>query len=141
MIRRWLTAAAFLAVMGFASAGFAEGGSEQIAQFKTMLDQQAQLDTSNATAEDRDLIAKWIKEAEVLLASGDSDMAARRLRRVELGLDLIRAMVAAAEIRTAAEAQEAAAYNAPKVVEELQDEVDALKKKRAELQAELQRLQ
>lgn len=141
MIRRFLSTAALMVALGASVSAFADESAEQIQQYQTMLDQQTQLDTTNAAATDRELAQKWLKEAEVLRANGDDEAASRRLRRVEFTLDLIRAMVAAAEIRVAAETQEAAAYNAPQTVKALQDEVDALKKKRADLQKELQTLQ
>lgn len=141
MIRKLMSTAVLMVALGGATPAFADDSADQIAQFQTMLEQQAQLDTTNAAAADRELTQKWLKEAEVLRANGDDEAASRRLRRVEFALDLIRAMVAAADIRTAAEAQEAAAYNAPQTVEALQDEVDVLKKKRADLQKELQTLQ
>ena len=114
--------------------------AEQIAQLRAMLDEQDGLDEKNAAQTDRDLARKWLQEAEVLVANGKKDAAKRRLRRVEFAVELVTSLVAAAVIRQKAEEQEAYAYTAPEQLEALQDDVDALKKKKAELQAELQQL-
>ena len=140
-MRRFLSVLTLLGVVFTTSIGSADESADQIAQYRAMLDQQAQADSKGVAATDRDLAAKWLKEAEVLVANGDSGAASRRLRRVEFALDLIRAMVAASEIRTAAETQEAAAFKNPELLEQLQTEVDALRKKKAELVAERQKLQ
>lgn len=141
MIRRFLSVCALVAVMTMGGMVWADEAQDQIAQYRKMLDQQAEADVSGVASQDRQQAAKWLKEAEVLLANGDDEAAGRRLRRVEFSLDLIRAMVASAEIRMTAESQEASAFKAPKLLEQLQTEVDELRKKRAELQSELQKLQ
>lgn len=131
-----LVAIAFVACT-FAGTGFAQEQERQVEQFEAMLAKQAELDSQGAAAKDRAMAEKWLKEAKVLLASGDEEDAAKRLRRVEFALDLIRALVAASEIRKAAEEQEAAAYNAPERLSKLQDELDELKKRKSELQRQL----
>ncbi len=126
-----------LVTFTFVGVASAEEQERQVQQFEAMLAKQAELDTQGAAAKDRAMAEKWLKEAKVLLANGDEEAAAKRLRRVEFAVDLIRALVAASEIRKAAEEQEAAAYKAPERLSELQDELDALKKRRAELQRKL----
>jgi hypothetical protein len=141
MMRRFFGVCAMILALTFAMPAHADENQEQITQYRTMLTEQDALDTKGVAAQDRELAAKWLQEAEVLLANGDSDAADKRLRRVEFAIDLIRAMVASAEIRTAAEAQEAAAFKGPEITEQLQTEVEGLRQKRTELQQELQRLQ
>lgn len=134
-----VVALAAFALVSFAFVGqtFAEEEERKVQQFEAMLAKQAELDSQGAAAKDRAMAEKWLKEAKVLLANGDDEAAAKRLRRVEFAIDLIRALVAASEIRTAAEEQEAAAYKAPERLSELQDELDALKKRKLELQRQL----
>ena len=141
MMRRIFGVCAVALALTLAVPAYADESQEQISQYRAMLTEQDALDTKNVADQDRQLAAKWLQEAEVLLASGDDDAADKRLRRVEFAIDLIRAMVASAEIRNAAEAQEAAAFKGPELLEELQVEVDALKKKRADLEQELRKLQ
>lgn len=141
MMRRIFGVCAVALALTLAVPAYADESQEQISQYRAMLTEQDALDTKNVAEQDRQLAAKWLQEAEVLLASGDDDAADKRLRRVEFAIDLIRAMVASAEIRNAAEAQEAAAFKGPELLEELQAEVDALKKKRADLEQELRKLQ
>ncbi len=141
MMRRLFGVCTMFLALTLAAPAYADENQEQITQYRTMLSEQDALDAKNVAQQDRQLAAKWLQEAEVLLANGDGDAADKRLRRVEFAIDLIRAMVASADIRTAAEAQEAAAFKGPELLEQLQAEVDALKTKRADLQQELRKLQ
>ncbi len=113
---------------------------EQIQQFAAMLDEQDALDTAGAAKTDRQLTRQWLQEAEVLVANGKKEAAKHRLRRVEFALELVTALVGAALIRQKAEEQEASAYTAPEQLEALQLDVDNLRKRRTELQTELQQL-
>lgn len=126
--------------MLYCSAAFGNDAQVQIEQFKTMLETVAESDTTGAVAEDRALVSKWLKEAEVLLANGDRDAAKKRLRRVELGMELVRALTATVEIRAAADEQEAAAHRAPETIAKLKQEVEALQRRKTELERELQQL-
>jgi len=126
--------------MLFCTAAFGNDAQVQIEQFKSMLETAAASDTTGAVAADRALVAKWLKEAEVLHASGNRDGAKKRLRRVELGMELVRALTATVEIRTAADEQEAAAHRAPETIASLKQEVEALQRRKAELERELQQL-
>lgn len=119
---------------------FANDAERQSDQFEAMLAKQAELDSTNAAAQDRAAAEKWLKEARVLLANGDDSAADKRLRRVEFSIDLIRALVAAAEIRKAAEEQEASAYKGPEQLAELQAELETLKKRKVELERKLRSL-
>lgn len=113
---------------------------EQIAQYQTVL-AKIQEDTSvEAFSADFEMVQKWLKEAEVLAANGDRDAASKRLRRVDLGVELVRALAASAQIRQAAQEQEEAAHKAPETIAELEGEVESLTKKKRELEQELQRL-
>lgn len=114
--------------------------SAQIEQLRAMLDEQDTLDTTGAVKVDRDQARQWLQEAEVLVANGKSKLATQRLRRVEFAVELVTALVAAAQIRQAADAQEAAAYTAPEQLAKLQADVEALRKQKAELQTELNQL-
>lgn len=114
--------------------------TEQIQQLGTMLDEQDTLDAADAAKKDRQLARQWLQEAEVLLANGKNEAAKRRLRRVEFAVELVTALVAAALIRQKAEEQEASAYTAPEQMEQLQTDVDNLRKKKTELQTELSQL-
>lgn len=115
--------------------------TQQIEQLRTMLDEQDALDSKDAAKKDRQLARQWLQEAEILVANGKRDAAARRLRRAEFAVELVTALVAGAVVRQKAEEQEAAAHTAPEQVEALQDEVDALRRRLSELQAELKQLE
>jgi len=112
---------------------------QQIEQFKTMLEEQGQADTSGVTQKDRALTDKWIQEAEVLLANGNADATGRRLRRVEYALDMIRAMVAAANIDTLAEQQEVNFHGVQEQIDALEKEISQMQGRKSELEQELQR--
>jgi hypothetical protein len=115
--------------------------TEQIEQLRAMLDEQDELDTEDAAKKDREMARKWLEEAEILVANGKEAAAKKRLRRVEFAVELVTALVAAAVIRQQAEEQEAAAYSSPDTLESLKQEVENLRKKKADLQRELQQLQ
>lgn len=112
----------------------------QVEQFRAMLDEQDALDTGNAAQKDRAEARQWLQEAEVLVANGKTKVAKQRLRRVEFAVELVTALVAAAQIRQAADAQEAAAYTAPEQLSKLQQDVEALRKQKTALQTELNQL-
>lgn len=114
--------------------------SEQIEQFRAMLDEQDALDTSGAASKDRQLAREWLQEAEVLVANGKEKAARQRLRRVEFAVELVSNLVAAALIRQKAEEQEASAFGAPDTAEQLQLEVEQLRKQKTALQTELSKL-
>lgn len=131
----------FALLVGVAApVAFAAPSGQEIAQLEAMLEAQAELDTAGVATKDRQTAAKWLQEAKVLLANGDEDQAARRLKRVAAALDLIRAMVSASIVRQQAEEQEAAAYQAPDTMAELRAEVESLQQQRDQLQRELLRL-
>lgn len=137
--RRILSVVLSAALLLTSTVGWANP-NEQIDQLRTMLDEQDQLDQNDAALKDRQMARKWLEEAEVLAANGKEDAAKRRIKRVEFAVELVTALVAAALVRQKAEEQEAAAFGAPETVERLQDEVDALKKRKTELQQELSKL-
>lgn len=112
---------------------------QQIEQFKTMLEEQGEADISGVTQKDRALTDKWIQEAEVLLANGNSDATGRRLRRVEYALDMIRAMVASANIDALAEQQEVSFHSLNEQIKNLESEITEMQQKKAGLEKELQR--
>lgn len=115
--------------------------TEQIEQLRAMLDEQDDLDEADAARKDREMARKWLEEAELLVANGKESAAKKRLRRVEFAVELVTALVAASVIRQQAEEQEAAAYSSPETKEALAEEVEALRKQKADLKRELQQLQ
>ncbi len=141
LMKQILIAILTISVLGLVSASaFAAPTQQEIDQYKEMLKTQAEADSKNVSAADRAMAKKWLKEAEVLLANGEDEAATRRLQRVEFALDLIRAMVAASEIRAAAEQQEAEANKGPERTNELKKEIQQLQKRLGDLQRELQTL-
>lgn len=114
--------------------------AEQIEQYRAMLDELDALDKSGAASTDRRLARQWLQEADVLVANGKEKGARQRLRRVEFAVELVTALVNAALIRQKAEEQEAYAYTAPEQAEALQLQVEELRKRKTELQKELQQL-
>lgn len=111
----------------------------QIKQFQEMLQEQEGQDHRKVAATDIALTRQWLEQAEVLLAHGDQDAAARRLRLAEKSLDLVRALVVAAVIDIAAEKQEIAAQKAQGQLQELTDQLGQLARREAELKDELAR--
>lgn len=129
-----------VAVLVAGAGPLAANPNAQIEQLRAMLDEQDKLDTANHAAKDREMARKWLEEAELLAANGKEEAAKRRIKRAEFAVELVTALVAAAIVRQKAEEQEAAAFNTPETVAALQVEVDALRKKKADLQLELQQL-
>ncbi|QDG54585.1 hypothetical protein FIV42_28720 [Persicimonas caeni] len=133
----------FLSV-GVASPAFASANErykEQAAQFEKMLDKQAGAPGADAAAKDIERTRQWLENANVLLAKGNEEAAAKYLRRVKFSLDLITALVQAGNIQKAADDQEEAFYKAKeKQIPELEADVQKLKDKKKELQQELSKL-
>ncbi len=119
----------------------AEPDGSTVQQYRTELDEYKQAVGAKAADKDIEMVEKWLDEAEVLLANGDDGAAKRRLKRVEFGLDLVRAILAAEQVRNAAEEQEATAYTAPDTTEKLRADIEKLQQQKEELQSELKRLQ
>lgn len=143
--QRRLVTVAFVLLSMFAlaapvSANATARYKQQIEQFQAMLDEQAGADAKNLTEKDRALTQKWLQEAEVLLANGNHEAVAHRVRRVEYALDLIRAMVTAANIDATAERQEEYFYTSREQIKELDAEIEELQARKAQLTQELQRL-
>jgi hypothetical protein len=124
----------------FAAANANARYQQQIEQFKQMLDEQAQADSRNLSAQDRAQALTWLQEAEVLLANGRQEAASRRLRRVEYAVDLVRAMVAAGTIDTLAERQEAYYHTAQQQIAQFEAEIQDISRKKDNMERELQRL-
>lgn len=143
--RRWIVGVLVLVALsfGFAHVAVANANAryqQQIQQFKQMLEEQAEADERNLTERDRAQTSAWLQEAEVLLANGRTEQAARRLRRVEYSLDLIRAMVGAATIDTLADRQEAYYHTSKEQILQFEREIQELSAKARSLETELTRL-
>ncbi len=131
----------FAGVLAFSEPAYANPTAryrQQIEQFKTMLAEQGNADSSGVAEKDRSLTDKWLQEAEVLLANGNADATGRRLRRVEYALDMIRVMVASANIDTLAEQQEVSFHNLNEQIKSLETEITQLQQKKTQLEKELQ---
>ena len=127
--------------VGTAHADAAARYKQQAEQFEAMLAKQAESDQSDAAAEDRQMTAKWLDNAQVLLAKGSEEAAGRLLKRVELALQMMSAMITAANIRAVADQQEEAFYKAKQEqIPELKAEIDKLKQEKQKLATELQQL-
>lgn len=143
---RWLVSLLLFCfvVVGAASPAFASANErykEQAAQFEKMLDKQAGAPGADAATKDIERTRQWLENAKVLLAKGDEKAAARLLERVELSLELIRALTTAGQIQQAADEQEEAFYKAKeKQIPELEADVQKLKDQKKELQQELSKL-
>ncbi len=132
----------FAGILAFSEPAYANPTAryrQQIEQFKTMLQEQGAADASGVSQKDRALTDKWIQEAEVLLANGNSDATGRRLRRVEYALDMIRAIVASANIDTLAEQQEVSFHSLNEQIKTLESEITQMQQKKAGLEKDLQR--
>lgn len=141
MLRQSIAALAFAVTVATTLSAFAaEPSQATIEQYKAELQEYRQAEQADAASKDIEMVGKWLEEAEVLMANGDEGAAKRRLKRVEFGLDLVRALVAAEQVRAAAEEQEAAAYTAPETTEKLKKEIDQLQQDKERLQQELQKL-
>lgn len=146
MFRRLATSftAACLAlalVLGASSEGAAQDRyAQQISAFRAVLAEQADLDKGQLAADERALMEQWLQEAEALLQQGDRAGAARRLKRVEDGVELVRALVVASQMAGDADTQEQSAKVAAEQVESMKKEIEALVAKRQELQSQLQQL-
>jgi phage shock protein A len=136
--------AAFLTlalVLGASSEGAAQDRYvQQISAFRAVLAEQADLDKGQLAADERALMEQWLQEAEALLKKGDRTGAARRLKRVEDGMELVRALVVASQMAGDADTQEQSAKAAAEQVESMKKEIEALVAKRQELQSQLQQL-
>jgi hypothetical protein len=142
--RRWLLCAllALCAVVSVAPLASAQDrNAQQIEQFRAMLAEQVEQDTGGLAKAARELIERWLDEAESLIKQGERTEATRRLKRVEDGMDWVRALVAASQVAGAADRQEEAAKTAADQVEALKKEIETLDAKRAEIQAQLRQLQ
>lgn len=141
MLRRISLGIAFaVALMWVGPIAAAEPDQAMVEQYRTELQEYQQAVGADAASKDIEMVSKWIEEAEVLIAGGNEGAAKRRLKRVEFGLDMVRAIVAAEQVRLAAEEQETAAYSAPETAAKLEADIEKLQNEKSELQAELQRL-
>jgi phage shock protein A len=128
-------------VLGASSEGAAQDRYvQQISAFRAVLAEQADLDKGQLAADERALMEQWLQEAEALLKKGDRTGAARRLKRVEDGMELVRALVVASQMAGDADTQEQSAKAAAEQVESMKKEIEALVAKRQELQSQLQQL-
>ena len=135
-----LVASALALGAGPAFAGAADRYREQIQTFRAQLAEQAEADEAGLAAQDINKLADWLDEAESLLEQGETDEAGYRLKRVEYGLELVRALTAASQIQAQAENQELAATEARAQVTELEQQVTELKARKAELEQQLRQL-
>lgn len=130
-------------VCASASPAFADAAAryrKQLETFRAEVTQQAEADEAGLASDELTLLADWLDQAETFLKQGDTDAAGYQLKRVEYGLDLVRALVAASQIEAKAKEQEAAHAQASEQVAKLKNEVDELVAKKAELQKQLQSL-
>jgi hypothetical protein len=114
---------------------------QQISAFRAVLAEQADMDKGALAADERALMEQWLAEAEELLAKGDRANAGRRLKRVEDGMELVRALVVASQMAGEADQQEQSAKAAAEQVSSMQKEIEALSARRQELQNQLRQLQ
>ncbi|RAL23692.1 hypothetical protein DL240_05910 [Lujinxingia litoralis] len=138
-----LWAAVLLTLTLFAQVGFAnnaERSRQQIGEFRSQLEELEASDRKQAATRDIEMIEGWLQESEVLLANGQQETVTMRMRRVEYGLDMVRAMIQAGNIDASAEGQEERYHQARAEIEELQSEIGALEGRKAELEAELARV-
>jgi hypothetical protein len=132
---------ALAGVVTFAAPAFAaEPDQATVEQYQTELEEYRGAKGADAAKKDIEMVQKWLDEAAVLVANGDDGAAKRRLKRVEFGLDLVRAIVAAEQVRMAAEEQEAAAYTAPETSAKLKAEIEKLLEQKQQLQNDLAKL-
>ena len=140
---KMLWVAVMAAVMLVAQLGFAnnaERSRQQIGEFRAQLEELETTDRKAVASRDIEMVEGWLQESEVLLANGQQEAVSMRIRRVEYGLDMIRAMVQAGNIDASAESQEERYHQAQAEIEELQSEISALERRKAELQSELDRV-
>ncbi|RDV39116.1 hypothetical protein DV096_00660 [Bradymonadaceae bacterium TMQ3] len=133
-----LAAVTLVAQLGFANSP--ERSRQQIGEFRAQLEELESSDRKEVASRDVEMIEGWLQEAEVLLANGQQEAVTMRMRRVEYGLDMVRALVQAGNIDASAESQEERYHQARAEIEELQSEISALERRKAELQEELNRV-
>ena len=130
-----------VAAVGTATAGAADQYRKQAAHFKKRLAKQAKQDSQKVARKDRKQTRQWLKNVDVLLANGHTDAAGRMLRRVKASLDLMDAMITAANIKGQAEKQEESYHQIKeKTIPKLKAKIKELKTKKKKLQDTLQEL-
>ncbi len=103
----------------------------------TELDGLEKSDPKGAVRKDIDMTRTFIMKAR----KADGASKKRFQKRAELAMELVRALVAASQISDAADAQETAAYSAPETLKDLRQKVDALSKRRDELNKMIKQLE
>jgi predicted nucleic acid-binding Zn-ribbon protein len=139
--RAALLVALFVALLGTPASAQDSRYKQQIQQFRSDLEEYSKLDEAGLADKDIAMVRSWLDDAETLVAKGQTETAKLRIKRVEYGLDLIRSMVTASQLRSKAEKQEQAFHQAREDIERLEAEIEALQKRRDELQSELESLQ
>src|SRR5690554_3495466 len=125
--------AAVMLVAQLKFANNAERSRQQIGEFRAQLEELETTDRKAVASRDIEMVEGWLQESEVLLANGQQEAVSMRIRRVEYGLDMIRAMVQAGNIDASAESQEERYHQAQAEIEKLQSEISALERRKAEL--------
>lgn len=112
-----------------------------IDEFRALLEEQESADTRKLAAEDLQDVHDWLDNAEKLLATGDYTRVNQLLKRVEYGLDLVTAVVGAAQMLVQAETQESGFGKAQEQIKNMRVEITKLQAEKQELQRQLQGLQ
>lgn len=108
-----------------------------ITSLSTTLDELENEDAQGAVSKDIAMTRSFIASAEK--ASGAEKK--RFTQRAELSVELVRALVIAARISDAADAQEVSAYAAPTTLKALMADVEALIKKRDALKQNIKKME
>lgn len=135
-----LAAGLVLAPVGTAFADMGAKYKQQIETFKTQVISLSEADEAKLATDELTLLTRWLEESEKLLALGDVDGAGYMLKRVEFGVDLATALVAASKIEARTQEQNASSEQMTKQIKELEAEVAKLQEKKAELQSQLDQL-
>lgn len=135
-----LAAGLILAPVGAAFADMGAKYKQQIETFKAQVITLSEADEAKLATDELTLLTRWLEESEKLLAVGDVDGAGYMLKRVEFGVDLATALVAASKIEARTQEQNASSEQMSKQIKELEAEVTKLQEKKAELQSQLDQL-
>ena len=122
---------------------WAGSGERYAAQVETFRGQiQAHSEAKQAQSVQAELLelGAWVDQASALLKRGEVEAAGYRLKRVELGLDLVRAMLALAQTQAALGDQRQGTSELEARGLELSEEIKALGARKRKLQQELSRL-
>lgn len=112
-----------------------------IDELRALLEEQEKADSKKLAQEDLQDVHDWLDNAEKLLASGDYTRVNRLLKRSEYGLDLVTAVVGAAQVLVRAETQESGFGKAQEQIKTMRVEITKLQTEKQELQRQLQGLQ